>query len=73
MSTANVGDAVLAGIVEGQYTLKQVLQVLAAVAAGKTTISAGPTVVFRDLEDSVDRVEADMTGSTRTSVTISNS
>ena len=48
---------------------------LAAVAAGKTTIvdngNNTATVVFRDLEDTVDRVTAEMDGSERTNVTLS--
>jgi hypothetical protein len=59
---------------EGTYTAKQILQVLVAVAAGKTVIQdlggGDGLVKFRDLGDSLNRIEADMTGSTRTGVTL---
>jgi hypothetical protein len=45
------------------------LRIVAAVAAGKTSI-AGTTVTFRDVTDSSDIVEGSMTDSERTSVTI---
>lgn len=62
-------------IIEGTYTAAEVMRMLAAVAAGKTTIvdngNNTATVVFRDLEDTVDRVTAEMDGSERTNVTLS--
>jgi hypothetical protein len=54
---------------EGSYTASDLLRIVAAVAAGKTSI-AGTTVTFRDVTDSSDIVEGSMTDSERTSVTI---
>jgi hypothetical protein len=50
--------------VEGDMTLGQALQVLAAVATGKTDIT-GSIVKFRDLSDTKDRVTAEMSGNER--------
>lgn len=65
---------ILNGTIETGFTLKEVLQILAAVAAGKTTITdlggGAATVVFRDVTDSRDAVTASMTDSERDSVTI---
>jgi hypothetical protein len=60
--------------IESGYTASDILKVLAAFAAGKTSITAlgggDATVVFRDLGDTKDRIEAGMEGSERTSVTL---
>lgn len=60
-------------IIEGSYTATEVLRLLLAVASGKTTITDngnGTAVVrFRDLDDTKNRIVADMTGSVRTTVT----
>lgn len=59
---------------EGSYTASDLLRVCAAVAAGKTDITSNgnnaATVVFRDVTDSSDIVEAEMAGSERASVTL---
>ncbi len=60
--------------IEGAFSSADLLRVIAAVAAGKTSIdSASPgtaTVEFRDVNDTENRVSADMVGSERASVTI---
>lgn len=60
--------------IESTLDAREVLRILLAVAAGKTTITPGvgdtATVTFRDVDDSKNRVTADMTGSERTSVTM---
>lgn len=60
-------------VIEGSYTATEVLRLLLAVAAGKTSIvdlgGGNATVTFRDTGDSKNRVVADMTGSERTTVT----
>jgi hypothetical protein len=67
---ASVGNLVI----DGTYTLTDVLKILAAVAAGKSTVTdlggGSAEVVFRDLSDTLDRVVADMTNSDRITVTI---
>ena len=61
-------------VLEGAYTAGEMLKLLTAVAAGKSTIvdlgGGLATVTFRDINDTVDRVQADMTDSERTSVTL---
>ena len=61
-------------VIESGYTAAQILQFLAAVAAGKTVIvdlgGGLARVTFRDLGDSKDRIVADLDGSERTGVTL---
>lgn len=61
-------------VLEGSYTAADMLRLLTAIAAGKTTIvdlgGGLATVTFRDINDTVDRVVADMTDSERTDVTL---
>ncbi len=59
-------------VLEGTLTAEEILKILLAVAAGKTTIT-GSTVKFRDRGDTKDRVNATMSGSTRTAVTVDGS
>ena len=59
-------------VIESGYTAAEILRLLAAVMAGKSSggTSGATTVVFRDLGDTKDRVEADVDGSgNRTTVT----
>lgn len=74
LSPAALADAVWSRALEAGYTAEQLLRLLAAVAAGKTTIVPGApgeaTVAFRDLADTKARVTAAMTGSTRASVSL---
>jgi hypothetical protein len=60
--------------IEGMFSSADLLRVIAAVAAGKTSIeSVSPgtaTVEFRDVNDTETRVSAEMVGSERASVTI---
>lgn len=76
LSQDDVTGAVLEAQIEDGFTLRQVLQILAAVAAGKTDIiplgGTLATVTFRDLNDSRDAVVASMDSSERTSITINN-
>jgi len=73
LNTANVGAAEFAALAETGYSYGDLLRILAAVAAGKTSIvdlgGGNATVTFRDLNDSKDRVVADMVGSERDAVT----
>lgn len=70
-SAFDIAQEVLGSVVEAGVDLRQVLRILAAVAAGKTDIDISgpnPIVTFRDLNDTKDRVTATMTGSERTTV-----
>ncbi len=72
LSPENLAAAVGNLVIEGTFTLKEMIRLLTAVAAGKTDIDTSgpnPIVRFRDLNDTKDRVTATMTGSERTTVT----
>ncbi len=68
-----IAAGVWAEMLEGNVTAKQCMELLTAIAAGKTTIvdlgGGLATVTFRDINDTVNRVEAEMTNSQRTTVT----
>lgn len=74
LSPESLANAIMNKTVEGSYTFEQCIRLLTAVAAGKTTIvdlgGGLATVTFRDINDTQDRVEADMTNSERTNVTL---
>lgn len=56
---------------EGSVTAKQLMRLLSSVLVGKTDISAtgdSATVIFRDINDTVDRITATMSGSERTNL-----
>ena len=73
-ATDLTGSATMSALVESGITVEEVLRILLAVAAGKTAITdlggGLATVVFRDTNDTKDRVTASMDGSERTSVTL---
>lgn len=54
--TAPTVAQILAGVVEGTVTVKQALQVLLAVLAGKASGGGTTTITFRDTTDAVNRV-----------------
>jgi hypothetical protein len=74
LSTANVAEAVWGALAESGYTYQDFMKILAAVAAGKTTIvdngGGAATVTFRNIGDTLDRVEADMQDSERQTITL---
>ena len=74
LSPENLAQKVWQYVLEAGYSAEECMRILTAVAAGKTDITdlggGNATVVFRDLADTKDRVDADMTGSERTTVTI---
>jgi hypothetical protein len=74
VTAASCAQAVMDATIEGGLTLEDVMKVLLAIAAGKTDITdlgGGEAIVkFRDVNDTTDRVTANMTGSERTSVTL---
>lgn len=74
VTPANVADAVWSNIVASGYTAADIMELLAAVAAGKTDISnlgGGASIVtFRNVADDRDAVVAGMVGSKRDTVTL---
>jgi hypothetical protein len=79
-STGNaLNNATAAGnpweaVIEGSYTAQDLLRMLTAVAAGKTTIvdngNGTATVTFRDVTDASDIIIASMAGSERAALTL---
>lgn len=69
-ASSNPWDVVL----EGGYTAGELMRVLTAIAAGKTTIvdlgGGAATVTFRNLADTVDQVKATMAGSERAAINL---
>lgn len=61
-------------IIEGSYTASDILKLMAAVLAGKSTIvdngDGTKTVTFRAIDDSADRIEAEIENSERTTVVL---
>lgn len=74
LSPQSLAQAVWAEIIEAGYSSSDVLRLLSSVAGGKTNIvdngGGSATVTFRDLADTKDRVDADMVGSERQTVTL---
>lgn len=74
LSPESIAIAVWNKLLVGTYTAQECVDILTAVAAGKTTINTtspgNATVKFRDLTDTVDKVEAEMNDSERTNINI---
>lgn len=74
LTDSDVNGAVLDALIEDGMTVKQALRLLLSVAVGKTTITdlggGSAEVVFRDVNDTKDRVTASMIGSERSSVDV---
>lgn len=65
LSTANVGAAVWAHAIESGYTAEEIVRLLAAYVAGNATgLESSP--VFRDINDTKDRISGTISGETRT-------
>lgn len=71
LTAQGCANAVWAALMETGMTAQQALRLLTAIAAGKTTIGTGDPVVvtFRDINDTVTRVTAEMEESERKVVT----
>jgi len=69
--TAAAVDAILDEVVEGSYTLRQMIRVALAALAAKCSGGGTTTITFRDLNDREDRIVAtvDANGN-RTAVTV---
>lgn len=74
LNGAGAGGNPWLAVLEGSFTAGDLLRVIAAVQAGKTSIvktgSGTATVTFRDITDASDIVEATMAGSERTAITV---
>lgn len=54
----DISNSVMSVVIDGAYTFEQVVQIMASALAGKLT-RAGDTLTFRDLADTLDRIEAE--------------
>jgi hypothetical protein len=73
MSSAAV-DSILDDPVEGSYTMRQLLRLMAAALFGKASGGGTATITFRDLGDSKDRITATVTSNgNRTTVVLDGS
>jgi hypothetical protein len=74
LTPQGLANAVWGRTVEAGLTTEDILKLLSAVAAGKTQIvdlgDGLATVTFRSVDDTKDRIQASMSGSERTSITI---
>lgn len=58
LTTANVGAAVWAKVIETGFSAEQLLQLIAAATAGKVSGAATTTITIRNVGDSTDRIVA---------------
>lgn len=70
LNSAGAASDPLLGIVEGTLTLRDVMRLLLAVNAGDATGLEGNTMVFRSLDGTTIRVQADYTTGTRDVTTL---
>jgi hypothetical protein len=76
VSTMSSGavDAILDDPVEGSYTMRQLLRLMASALFGKASGGGTATITFRDLGDSKDRITATVTSNgNRTTVVLDGS
>lgn len=73
---SSIASAVMGSPVEAGISLRDAMQILTAISAGKTVIvdngAGNAEIVFRSVNDTVDRVTASMQGSNRVDVEITN-
>jgi len=73
-TAADIAGEVWAQQLEGTYTARELMKLFASVLSGKSNIvdlgGGLATITFRDINDTTDRVVADMTDSERTNVTL---
>ena len=72
-SASDIAGEVFATNLEGDYSFRDLIKLMSAVSFGKSTIvdlgGGIATVTFRDVNDTENRVVADMTNSERTTIT----
>ena len=67
-------DSVMDAVVEGTYSLKEVLRIMAGALAGKLSGGGTTTLTFRDLSDTLDRIVATVDSSgNRSAITLDES
>jgi hypothetical protein len=66
LSTANVGQAVWATLIEAGFTAEQVLRIVAAQAAGAATGLENGSPVFKGIDGTTDRIVGTYSAGTRT-------
>lgn len=70
LTTANVGDAVWAVLIEAGLTAQQAMRVIAAATAGKVSGAETATITFRNaVADNADRIVATVSSGNRTAIT----
>lgn len=71
LSQDDVAGALMQAKIDGEYTFRDVMRIMASVLAGKVSGAETPTVTFRAITDAKDRVVSvtDVDGN-RTSVTV---
>ena len=73
-TAADIAGEVWAQQLEGTYSARELMRLFASVLAGKTTIidlgGGNANVTFRDINDTVDRVDAEMDNSERIDVNL---
>lgn len=73
LSSATI-DAILDEVVEGSTTMRQMLRLLAAAVAGKSSGGGTATITFRDIGDTKDRIVATIDANrNRTAITLDGS
>jgi len=71
LTAQGAADAVWAQILETGYSAEDILRLFAAALAGKVSGAGGATITFRDINDTVDRIVADVDSSgNRTNITL---
>lgn len=70
LNSENVGQAVWNTLIEGGFTAAQLQRLMAAALAGKVSGGGTGTLTFRDLNDLVDRIVADVASGNRTDVVL---
>lgn len=74
LTAGETGDAVLDEVVEGAYTMRQLLRIMLAALAGKSSGGGTSTITFRDAADSKNRIAATVGGTgNRTAITLDGS
>lgn len=71
LTAQGAADAVWAQILESGYSAEDLLRLFAAALAGKVSGAGSATITFRDINDTIDRIVADVDSSgNRTNITL---